>query len=256
VSCFDPYIARRSIIHRLDPRAKLIAITVLAAAIVLIPSAGWILLGAYLSFILLLIFLARLPLSLIPRRVLVTLPFTLPAALFLPFFPKVDSLSIWQLGYWHLSYSLTGLEIAGTIISKAWLAVVALSILTATTRLGDLTRGMEKLHAPRMMNNLLGFTYRYLFVLNDEARHLKSGRDVRYFSRNAGLGIRSVGFIAGSLFLRSYARGERVFGAMLLRGYDGQNRSLNPLRFKTVDLVFTLGSVSLVAGVHVAGRLL
>jgi cobalt/nickel transport system permease protein len=256
VSCFDPYIARCSIIHRLDPRAKLIVITALAAAIVLIPIAGWILLGAYSLIILLLVFLARLPLFLIPRRVLVTLPFTLPAVLFLPFFSKADSLPAWQWGFWHLSYSLSGLELAGTIISKAWLAVAALSILAATARLGDLTRGMEKLHAPRMMNNLLGFTYRYLFVLNDEAHHLKSGRDVRYFSRSVGLGIRSVGFMAGSLFLRSYVRGERVFGAMLLRGYDGQSRSMNPLRFKTADLVFTLGSVSLVAGVYLAGRLL
>jgi cobalt/nickel transport system permease protein len=45
----------------------------------------------------------------------------------------------------------------------------------------------------------------------------------------------------GTLFIRSYEHGERVYTAMVARGYDGQSRVLNRLSLKTADILFVSG---------------
>ena len=40
------------------------------------------------------------------------------------------------------------------------------------------------------------------------------------------------------MFLRTYGRGERVYLAMLARGYDGRMPELEPLRLRAADLAF------------------
>jgi cobalt/nickel transport system permease protein len=230
----------------------MLTLLVVVAAAVLTPAGHWALLAFYGLLLIGLIALARLSALFLPRRLLVTLPFVLPAIFFIPFLHGGEALRAWQLAAWHLTLSRTGLELAGTILAKAWLSVLGVSLLMATTRINDLLRGLEKLRAPRLLTSLFGFTYRYLFVLNDEARRLKTGRDARFFSGKIGPGVRSAGHMAGSLFLRSYDRGERVYGAMLLRGYDGAHRSLNPLKLRPADFVFAIGLILLVVGANVA----
>jgi len=159
------------------------------------------------------------------------------------------------VGGWHITLGRAGLELAGSILARAWLSVLALSLLMATTDMRDVLKGLERLRAPRLLVMLMGFTHRYIFVLADEARRLKSGRDVRLFSRSVRLGIRSVGHMAGSLFLRSYARAGRVYGAMLLRAYDGTPRSLKTLRFRPSDLIFILSAVLIILTIYFAPEL-
>ena len=47
-----------------------------------------------------------------------------------------------------------------------------------------------------------------------------------------------IGSLISSLFLRSYTRGERVYVAMVSRGYDGTMPAAAPLRFQAMDAVF------------------
>lgn len=93
---------------------------------------------------------------------------------------------------------------------------------------------------------LLSFMYRYLFVVIDEVTSMKQARDSRNFGGGKKLWqIRTVGNMIGTLFLRSYERGERTYSAMVARGFDGQIRTLNPLKFKLSDAYFGIscGSV-------------
>jgi cobalt/nickel transport system permease protein len=52
--------------------------------------------------------------------------------------------------------------------------------------------------------------------------------------------------MAGQLFLRSYERSDRIYNAMLARGYSGQLRTLHPHVMKSGDWLFAALSVVLI----------
>jgi cobalt/nickel transport system permease protein len=50
--------------------------------------------------------------------------------------------------------------------------------------------------------------------------------------------MRVVGNMVGSVFLRSYERGERIYQAMRARGFGGRIRVMRELRMGGTDLLF------------------
>jgi len=80
---------------------------------------------------------------------------------------------------------------------------------------------MEKLGSPRIFTMLTSFMYRYSFILIDEMHRMKRARDSRSFGGRWFWQTKVIGHMIGTLFLRSFHRGERVYMAMLSRGYHG-----------------------------------
>ena len=68
---------------------------------------------------------------------------------------------------------------------------------------------------------LTSFMYRYSFILIDEMYRMKRARDSRSFGGRWFWQTQVIGHMIGTLFLRSFHRGERVYLAMLSRGYQG-----------------------------------
>jgi cobalt/nickel transport system permease protein len=236
---FDPYREVDSFIHHLDPRAKFIATLALVTAIALVPRASWLAYGLFLVLIFVLLMLSRVPPLYVLKRSLAVLPFVVMIAIFMPFFKEGTSVWGFDLGSWHIGITREGLVLVGGIFSKAWLSMLALILLTATTSMVDLLKGLERLKMPSIMVMLMSFMYRYLFVISDESARLRLARDSRSLGGGVRLHVRTLGYMAGSLFLRSYERGERIYGAMLSRGFDGHSRSLNELSFRASDILFT-----------------
>jgi cobalt/nickel transport system permease protein len=108
---------------------------------------------------------------------------------------------------------------------------------------------------PRVMTMILSFMYRYLFVLVDEVMRLKQARDSRSFGGSRWWQLRVIGNMVGTLFIRSYERGERVYAAMLARGFDGHSRTLNRLNFKPVDAYFGISFALVIILTALAGIL-
>jgi cobalt/nickel transport system permease protein len=116
------------------------------------------------------------------------------------------------------------------------LSVQAAILLSATTSFPDLLVAMRAVHIPRLLVAILAMMWRYLFVLSDEALRLMRARESR--SASDGLNGRPggslawrgkvTGGMAGSLFVRSLERGERIHAAMNARGYNGEVRTLSP----------------------------
>lgn len=252
-SSLDPYLDGKSLLHNRDPRAKLLVTIVLVVAIVLVPAGKWETFGFFGLIIISMTAIARISFVRLLRRVLVALPFVIPTVILLPFLHGGEVLWQTRVSGWHLTLGSAGLVLAASITLKAMLSALVMGLLMFTTRMSDLLRGLDKLGVPRLLTELFGFMYRYLFVLEDEAHRLKAGRDTRYFG-GVMIGIRSAGHMAGSLFLRSYDRAERVYNAMLLRGYDGTYRSLNPLRMGRVDLLLILVMVALAVTISLVAR--
>ena len=237
-SFLDQYSDRDSIIARLDPRSKLVATLAFIAAVALTPSGSWLAYGLYLVIIATLIALSRVPAFYVLKRSLVIIPFVLLVAIFVPFFKEGEVAGSYNLWLWQVSVTHSGLQILWNILARAWLSILSLILLTSTTKFSNLLKGLEQLRLPKVIVMLMSFMYRYLFILVDEVMRMKQARDSRNFGGKRLRQIGTIGSMIGTLFIRSYERGERVYAAMMARGFDGRSRTLDRLRFNRADAYF------------------
>jgi cobalt/nickel transport system permease protein len=165
------------------------------------------------------------------RSAFFALPFML-AAVPLLFAPTTEPLVTLTLGPLTLTIGADGLERFVSVAAKSWVSVQAALLLAFTTPFHDLIDGLRELRLPRILIAIIGFMYRYLGVIGEEAGRMnraKASRSAVVAGRGGGsLRWRGsvTGHMVGSLFLRSYERSERVYAAMQARGFDGTFRSL------------------------------
>lgn len=247
LSLLDRYNQLDSLVHRLDPRTRILTTLAFVLAVVATPPTRWPAFILYTILIAILILLARLPPSYALKRSAVIIPFVLMTTAFAPFFGQGKVVGSHHLWLWRISVTYDGLNVLWTTLTKAWLSTLGLILLSATTPFPQLLKGLERLGIPRVMVMTLSFTYRYIFVLVDEAIRMQRARESRsvaashLFSRRWLWQIKALGGMIGTLFIRSYERGERVYKAMLARSFDGEIRTLNELRFSPTDLCFASG---------------
>ena len=225
----DRAIVRDSPIHRADPRLKLVAALAAILAISLLPVAGFVALAVVWLAVILASTVARVGPVRTSRGAFIAVPFLL-AALPLVFVRPGDPLG--TIG--PLTISGEGLRMFATIAAKSWLSVQVALLLAYTTPFHDLVDALRDLRVPRILVAIIGFMYRYLAVLGDEAARMLRARAARSATSAAGAGggtlgwrARVTGQMVGSLFLRSYERSERIYLAMQARGFDGTFRHLS-----------------------------
>jgi len=237
-SFIDEYSGLDSFIHRLDPRTKLIASFAFIVAVVLTPASNWRVFAFYFCIIVTLLIFSKLPPLYVLKRSLVIFPFVLLVAIFIPFFKDGEVAGSYNIWLWQVSVTYSGLFILANVVVKAWLCILALILLSSTTRLDDLLKSLKQLGVPQVMILILSFMYRYIFVLVDEVMRMQQARDSRNFGGRRLHQLKTIGNMVGTLFIRSYERGERIYAAMLARGFDGQVRTLHKLSFKQADAYF------------------
>ena len=217
----EQYQQRDSPIHRLDPRLKLLA----ALAFVIIatgtPPHTWQPLALLAGLILVAILASRIPLLGALKRSVVVLPFAGMVAISLLFTQTGRPIWSWHPFGWRLAVTTEGLISFASLMIKAWLSVLASGLMIATTPFSDLLEAMRALHIPGILITIISFMYRYLFVLVDEAMRLQVARRARSVGtgRTVWWRTRVLGGMIGSLFIRSYERSERIYNAMLSRGF-------------------------------------
>jgi cobalt/nickel transport system permease protein len=209
------YLPGASPLHRARPQCKIAASLLFVLAVVATPrEAVW----AYGLYALLLAGLARVgrvPLRLLARRLVIEVPFLLFAVL-LPVVGQGERVEV--LG---LPLAREGLWAAWNILVKGTLGVTASLIVAATTPIPELLRGLERLRLPRAFTSVAGFMVRYADVIADDLRRMRVARLSRGYDPRWIWQARAVAATAGALFIRSYERGERVYLAMVSRGYAG-----------------------------------
>ena len=125
-----------------------------------------------------------------------------------------------------------------SVSAKATIGIVSAILLGATTTFPAVLAALESMRMPRLLVLIAAFTYRYLFVIVDEVQRMRAALASRAYRPRNALHAGPVGRAASALFLRTYARGERVYLGMLARGYDGTMARLDPLRFARADAAF------------------
>jgi len=237
-SFLDRYSDLGSFVHRLDPRTKLITTFAFILVVVLTPPLRWQAFALYFALIAGLLLLSKVPPLYVLKRSLVILPFVLMIVIFNMFLKPGEILVSFNIWHWQVSITDEGLLFSWNVLIKAWLSVLSLTLLSSTTKFSELLKGLEQLRMPRVMVMILSFMYRYIFVMVDEVIRMKQARDSRNFGGKRMWQLKTIGNMVGTLFLRSYERGERIYGTMVARGFDGETRTLSNLRFERADLYF------------------
>ncbi len=151
----------------------------------------------------------------VAKRLVVETPFVL-FAVFLPLIGRGERLDV--LG---VSLSIDGLWAAWNILIKATLGLATTVLLGATTPIAEILHGLEHLRMPRLMTAIAGFMVRYADVITGELTRMRIARESRGYDPRWFWQARAIASSAGTLFIRSFERGERVYLAMVSRGYSG-----------------------------------
>jgi cobalt/nickel transport system permease protein len=216
----------RSGLHRRDPRAKLLALLVLLIALATAGRAVPSLTAMLLAILLAALIWGRLPILDVLTRACVVLPFTVPFVLISVFIGDSDR--------------------ATSLLLKSYISALAVVLLVATTPIAMLLRGLESAGVPRFLLMVAQFLYRYLFVIAEEAQHMRTAAASRGGPAR-GAGFRAAAGAIGALFARSYNRAEDIHRAMLARGFTGRLPTLGSLRFTLADAIFTVAASAAVA---------
>lgn len=234
----EPFSEGASLAHRLDPRGKIVVAGLLAILIAVATTYAAALTG--LALALCCLALARLPLKQVVARLLVVNSFIFLLWVVLPL--TYPGEVVWRFG--PLAATRQGLIFTGLITLKSNAIIIALIALIATVPVITLGQAMHKLRLPDKLCHLLLFTYRYLYVFEQEFHRLIQAMKIRGFQPRTNLHTyRSYAYLAAMLLVRSYDRADRVFQAMLCRGFHGTFYSLRTFSWQRRDRVFVAASL-------------
>lgn len=257
---FDRYHEKASFLHRLDPRVKVLVTVIFIVSNALLPDGAWLAFGFAWAFLIVANLLSQLGIGYTFKRSLIALPFALIAVTVLFSIPG-KPISSFSFLAWNFTITDMGLLRFVSILVRSWLSVQMAILLVAVTRFPDLIHALEHLKVPAILTTIIAFLYRYLFVLTDEVFRLIRARESRSAAQagnRAGGGVlwraKVAGNMAGQLFLRSYERSDRIYNAMLSRGYSGHLYTLNPHEMKPSDYYVTAFAIAVIFIVQVLGR--
>jgi cobalt/nickel transport system permease protein len=222
-----------SAVHRLDPRAKLAGLAGITLVAVSTPARYWPVLVVCALALATVAAVARVAPGVIWSRARVVLPLVVFVALFVPFVRGGERIHVGPL-----ALSREGLSVLAAVSAKAAIGTVSAVLLAATTTFPDVLHGLERMRAPRLLTLIASFMYRYLFVIGGEARRMRVALVARGYRPRHALQAAALGRVATALFLRTFERGERVYVAMLARGYAGATPRLQALGFGRADVLF------------------
>jgi cobalt/nickel transport system permease protein len=210
------YLHRTGPLHRLAPEVKITATLAFTIVVVATPREEFAAFAWYGLLLALVAAAARVRLLWLAKRAMIELPFVL-LAVALPFAGHGE-----RVTWLGMSLSVDGLYGAWNIAAKGTLGVLASLLLAATTTMPSLLVGLDQLRCPTVITQIATFMLRYVDVLAEEARRMRIARLSRGYDPRFLWQVKAFAIGVGSLFLRSYERGERVYLAMIARGYTGR----------------------------------
>jgi cobalt/nickel transport system permease protein len=132
-----------------------------------------------------------------------------------------------------------GIIMAAQITLKSNSILLALITLVTTMNSSTLGYALNRLHVPDKIVHLLLMTYRYVFLIEQEYQRLIRAAQIRGFRSRTNLHTyKTYAHIVGMLLVRSAARAERVYQAMLCRGFKSKFYCLHEFNFGRKEWLF------------------
>ena len=227
----------RSFLHTLDPRVKII-VAFAYAMIVALSSRLSSLIWAGL-FVGILLGLAQLGPRRVLRQILLANYFILLLVLVLPF--TYPGKVLYSFGPFSLTKE--GAIYALTIFLKSNLILTCLVLLLSTTSVFTLAHALHHLHVSEKLVQLIFFSFRYVHVIHREYQKLMAAIKLRGFvPRTNFYTYKTYAYLVASLLIKSYDRSERVYKAMLCRGFKGVFPTYRHFKMQRKDKLFALGA--------------
>ncbi|THB80016.1 MAG: cobalt ECF transporter T component CbiQ [Desulfobacteraceae bacterium] len=224
-----------SAVHRLEPRARIIASMFLSFGTAL--SHRFDILGLYFIVSAALVFTASLSWHEVWGRLKPLLWFVVMIWIFLPL--SFEGEIIWQYGWVKVSFA--GVRLCMEITLKSVTILLVFTALVATMTVATIGYGLHRLNFPEKLTFLLLMTYRYIYVIRDEYHRLLRAARFRGFVPKTNLhSYRTFAYLAGMLFVRASFRAQRVYRAMVCRGFRGRFRTLDVYRLNGIDYLFII----------------
>lgn len=259
------YIPTGSLVHRLDPRAKLVSLVLLVAAAVI--AADYVNSLVVLLAAGIIVALARLPAG-------------QAFAAVRPVLPLVGVLALLQLlvggrgataggallwSWWFVRITSSSVQLVIVLALRLVSLVILAGLLTNTTTPGALTMGVERLLRPLRTLGLpsheialMGaIALRFLPILGEQMEAIVLAQDARGVGRSAGgrwrllANAQRMAALVVPLFADVYRRAEEMAMAMLARCYRGGSgrTSLHELRYRPADAAALAFSLLVLGGV-------
>jgi cobalt/nickel transport system permease protein len=209
----------------------------------------------FLAFLAALWALSCLPWRVYTKRLIMVLPFGFFIIFFQIFFTNR------YYAVFHVIATLPfgihiyaeSVEFAIILLVKFIVCVSAIILLSSTTKLHDMLEGAGRMGLPPEFALIFGMMIRYLFVFGYIYRKINESLATRCFDPfDPALPYRyrmkQIGYTVGTIFIRSYEQGERVYTSMLCRGY-GKNSFLyikkkpfsrGDVAFLSVSIIFVI----------------
>ena len=233
-----------SLIHRLDPRAKVIIAGIFSILVATADRFIPLIFAAFLGLIF--VSLAKLPFKKVCSRLLVVNGLILLLWLFLPF--TMEGERLWAFG--PLTATKEGIIYSALITIKSNSIILAILALVATIPVLTIGRTMGHLHIPEKMVHLFYFTYRYIHAIRREYRRQMNAIKIRGFNPGTNMHTyRTYAYLIGMLLVKSHDRAERVRAAMICRGFKGKFYDLKEFSFRSSDLIIIIFMLLAIIGI-------
>jgi cobalt/nickel transport system permease protein len=217
-----------SYIHRLDARVKIILAFAAIIAIVAVPYSTMVYtVGAiFFCFFAVLWIASRVSLVVYLKRLVAIVPIWGIIILFQIFFKNRYYTDYHVLLSLPLGINIyaESVEFACILAVKFLICISFIILLSSTTKLQDMLQGASRLGLPAELALALGMMIRYLFVFGYMFRKINETLKTKCFDAfdrhlPYRYRLRQLGYTIGTMFIRSYEQGERVYTSMLCRGY-------------------------------------
>lgn len=236
------YYQTESVIHRLDPRVKLV--TTICFIISLFIVDNWIGYLIAILFLALVIRLSRVPVKFMVRGMKSILFLLIVAGCFNLFLTPGEVL----VSFWKLKITKEGIFLASFMALRLILLIMGSSVMTLTTTPNQLTDGLEKLLGPlkhlrvpvHEIAMMMSIALRFIPILMEETDKIMKAQIARgadFESGNLIKKAKSLVPLLVPLFISAFRRANDLAMAMEVRCYrGGEHRTkMKPLIYRKRD---------------------
>lgn len=240
---FEEFAEGSSFFHRLDPRVKFVTFV---PYVIVIAVMGNITLPALALMISTgMIIVSRVDAKKLLNRLMGVNTFVVLLWIFLPF--SYSGNELFRIG--PLTATDTGVIAAATISLKANAIILATIALLGTSEVFSLAHALVHLRVPDKLVHLFFFFYRYISVLHEEYTTLKRAMQVRAFTPKTNVHTyKTYAYLVGMLIVRSFEHSQRIYQAMLCRGFTGRFPVIAHFHMHGRDYGFAFSMAGIIAG--------